>query len=265
MHFAIYNLSTAPQVSRGVLLCCCAAITIQLNRDLQGYNETGGGSSLGFYPSKADIPKADIQFEITDDIPEAPGAIAYHTTDVHGRPLCKLSWNACVQEAGGDLAQALKELTTAISHECVEAEGNPYVRGWSDGNDGKTEFCEEWCDPVQDQWYEIPVEITDPDTHGVNVIMSIAVSDFVTTRWFEPSGPGPYNFLHEKQPVKPLHKTAGGYIIKRTGGPAGDTIQDFGETMSESAKASKTVHGRVARWGVLSAVDDRAVSLPDPV
>jgi hypothetical protein len=161
-------------------------------------------------------------FHLVDDISEAPDALAYHTVEATSmRPVLRLGVRICM--AGGGLPL----LTSAMSHEAVETKCNPYVNRWVDMNDGVTEVCHEACDPVEGDSYEIE---------------GITVSNFVGPRWFS-DGPGPYDFLGRV--LAPFTMTPHGYMVLRTGGPAGTQKQVFGDHVPEKKRAAVTKHGRV--------------------
>lgn len=237
MHFALYSTSKDPAVALA-LPFIAAAIQVQLNRDLQSFNETGGNSTCSSYDDEACVdadPKAaaDVKFECTDEIPEAPNAVAYHTTDANGRPLCKIGWNV-VKSQGGTLMTGPLSLSGGISHECIEAEGDPYCKSWSD-YDAQREVANEWADPVQDESYEIPVP------NGATETL-VTVSNFVTQEWFSDETEGPFDYLGSRSAARQV--SPGGYIELRKGGPSGTTEQVFGEAVSEHVRAQKSAFGR---------------------
>lgn len=247
MHFALYSTSKDPSVALALPLIA-AAIQVQLRRDLESFNETGGNSTCASYGSEADVEAdpqsaADVKFEVTDEIPEAPGAVAYHTTDANGRPLCKIGW-AVVQQSGGSLMRGANSLSVGISHECIEAEGDAYVKSWSD-YDASREVANEWCDPVQDEAYDIPVPTGDATSEPHQLV---AVSNFVTQEWFSDETTGPFDYLGSRSAARQI--SPGGYVELRTGGPSGETQQVFGEAVPQRVRDQKAMYGRRRQaWG----------------
>lgn len=229
MKFALW--SSTPDVPLQACLDVSEACAIQLNRDLQAFNETGAGSTVTAFPDGT-IPIADVSFEVAADIKEAPDAIAFHSVDAQGRPYCKVGWAVCLHVANGDPVAALDVLSSAISHECIEAQEDPYVRSWSDF-DGTQEIANEYADPVEGDSYRISV------SSGA----SMAVSNFVTDRYFS-DGPGPYDFLSKL--TAPRTMSPGGYMVLRTGGPSGTTNQVYGDAMPQWKRYAKAKYSRRA-------------------
>lgn len=144
----------------------------------------------------AAIPPGAFVFVLKDDLPEAPGAIAYHATDGSGVPVAFLALNTC---------QTLDDVSAAISHEVVETWGDPGANRWADGGDG-FEYALELCDAVEGNLYEITT------SSGINV----TVSDFVLPAFFDPGSAWPWDFAEATS--GPFRTASGGYQIRRTSG-----------------------------------------------
>jgi hypothetical protein len=235
MHFAIYSSAKDPNVTFDFLRKVAVAITVQLTQHFQAYFELGASSSVSVYADPSVIPEGARRFEITDEIPEAPDAVAYHSVDARGNPFCKIGWKVCLAMARGIVSEALRQLSIGISHECLEAEADPYVCEWSDMPDGVREVAVEVCDPVESDSYDI-------DVGG----HKIAVSNFVTARWFDSGSPTDrsvkFDYLGKLK--APFTKSSGGYWVVREGGPTGTVTQEFGESVTDEKREQKTKFGR---------------------
>lgn len=238
MHYALINQSKDTAVSQDVLIKIAIALTIQLSQHVAPWCETSPNSNVSVYPDEASVPSADqvIKVFIVDEIPEAPDALAYHTIDAQGRPMCRIGWGV-IKGAGGTLYTGSMSLSGAISHEVVEADNDPYVNFWADFSDTE-EVAEEYCDPVEGDSYNVLVANQD------GTFTDVAVSNFISPRWFS-DGPGPYDFM--KQLRAPRSMSTGGYMVLRTGGPAGKTRQVFGKDMPEWKRVQKVKYGRRAQ------------------
>ncbi len=223
MRFAIHNEAHDPSV--GPQLATIAHALMLQTAEFGSWWETTA-STVEVVTGV--IPAVDILFHIKDSIPEAPDALAYHTTDQHGRPVLVLGWET-IKSNGGTLHTGPNSLSGAMSHEILEATINPYVNGWYDHPDGVREQCAEVCDPVQGNSYEIG---------------GIAVSDFVGPRYFDssPNAPGPYS---RGGTVSPFEIDRNGYGVYRTGGQTGETSQVFGDLVGAHKQNQVIKYGRL--------------------
>jgi hypothetical protein len=161
---------------------------------------------------------------IRDYIPEAPDALAYHTTDARGRPKLVIGWGVVKSNGGTPYTGALS-LSATLSHEVLETIIDPYVNFWAD-LDADHEVALEVCDPVEGDSYEID---------------GVAVSNFVGPRWFS-DGKGPYDFMGRL--TAPRTMSPGGYMVLRKGGPSGSTSQVYGNEMPNWKRTLKAKYGR---------------------
>lgn len=232
MRFALINETTDPQITSTILVGIAEALAVQSQRDVAPWWETVADEfdvfpSLGQVPLNTANQKISI-FHLVDAIPEAPDALAYHTVDSLGRPMLKLGWNA-IRAAGGTMIKGGVSLSSAMSHEAIETRVNPFVRGWEDMNDGVTEVAREACDPVESDSYEVD---------------GVAMSNFVGPRWFSDSE-GPYDFMGTCKAPFTMSSNGGGYMVLRTGGPAGETKEVFGDKVTPERRAHIQSYGRV--------------------
>lgn len=147
-------------------------VTIQLARDYGCDSDARAGSS------PADILPGERVYTFKNGLPEAPGAIAYHSVDGQGVEFGMQDITACTSLYGDGGA------TSAFSHEALETEGDRGCNGWSDDRQG-TLHANERCDAVEVQGYAIDAGDGTQAT----------VSNFLLDTWFIPGSPGPYTFM----------------------------------------------------------------------
>lgn len=191
----------ADQVTPAWLAAVAEAVTTQLARDFGPAWGTGGVSGVTVGDPAA-IPAGAYAFAIVDDLPEAPGAIAYHTVDGKGVPVAYLALRTC---------QTLADVSSAISHEVLETAGDPGANRWADGGDGY-EYALELCDAVESNLYTITT------SNGAEV----SVSDFLLPPFFGGQN-GCLDFMGAVQ--APFSTTVGGYQIRRNAGTGETDIQ----------------------------------------
>jgi hypothetical protein len=130
--------------------------------------------------------------------------VAYHDVTGAAVPVAFLGLDTC---------QVLKDVSTAISHELVEAAGDSDCNLWADDGKG-SEYARELCDAVESNSYCIIAGADGP----------IYVSDFLLPAFFSPGAKGPYSLMQARgaMPCRPsaaAFTTAdGGYQLKRTAG-----------------------------------------------
>ncbi|MDE3097747.1 MAG: hypothetical protein KGK07_17310 [Chloroflexota bacterium] len=218
--YAIVNDSTAPELTH-VALCTMAA-------DIQTAYARDYAPAHGLLPivvvvcAAAEVPAGARQGHLVDEIPEAPGAAAYHTTDAHGRPMIRLGVDACRGE-GGSLLDAISE---ALDHEIKEAAKNPFVNRWLSGPWSGKKVADEPCDPVQGSPYR----------DG-----STLLANFTLPAWGDANDvDGPYDFRGVLS--APFACAPSGYLA------FDDGTQAFGELVPLRKREAIAQHGRVARF-----------------
>jgi hypothetical protein len=191
--------SLAAQVTPAWLARVAAACQKQLTQHASPYY--GGGYIIS---SGASAPSGDSTFEVDWQLPQAPGAEAYH------------DWQDGMVIAFEALATCttLGDVSTGISHEILEILGDPGCNQWADDGTG-FEWARELCDATQGNSYDID---------------GIQVSNFLLPTFFESGAKGPYTYLGTTgaDPVSAPFTTApSGYQIRRSSG-TGET-QVFGQ------------------------------------
>lgn len=181
-----------PQLTPEWLAQVAQATTVQLNRDVATYY--GGDYGVRVGKGSDDVAKGEIVFAIVDALPDAPGAIAYHSVDGQAVPVAFLGLSTC---------KTLDDVSTAISHELCETAGDAPCNLWADDDHGD-EYARELCDPVESWSYRIN---------------GIAVSAFVTPAFFVEDSAPPYFFCPDSPGLTlsgPFTLAPGGYMIERT-------------------------------------------------
>jgi hypothetical protein len=226
VHYAIVNETKKPAVDpnsgekldQTLLLRIADALYKHMATDFAGHWEnlpqTFTVCDLASVPDKASI------LHLVDDIPEAPDALAYHTTDAKGRPVLRLGVQTILAN-GGTLHTGPNSVSSAMSHEVGEA--------WVDPScslvayfDGKKNLCYEAYDPVQGDSYDID---------------GIAMSNFVTSRYFDiDDTQGPWDKLGTLK--GPLTVAVNGYQA------FDDGSQVFGDAVTEHKKEQVRKYGR---------------------
>jgi hypothetical protein len=156
-------------------------------------------------------------FFLVDDIPEAPGALAYHFVQDNGIPAGKIGVKTTLQ--------AGESVSSATSHEAVELQCDIYCETWSYSDQLRCLVATEACDPVQNDTYDIKV--------GDGTM--IQVSNFVTPYYFAESASG-HPLDHLGKVTGPFELASGGYQIRMKGGTVSNV---FGSDVSEALRAGK--------------------------
>jgi hypothetical protein len=126
--------------------------------------------------SPSDREVGEIAVNFRDTIPEAPGALAYHTV-TNGVPDIELG-----VDLFASLTEGQESLSCGLSHEVLEMLGDPGANLWSDRQDaGGHMDARELCDFVQNTSYQA--------SNGVTL------SNFVLGAFFIPASVGPWDFL----------------------------------------------------------------------
>lgn len=175
----------------------------------------------------------DYPFFFVDDIPEAPGALAYHYVQDDGIPAGKIGVKTTL--AAGE------SVSSATSHEAVELQCDIFCASWSYSDRLQCLVATEACDPVQADTYKVKT------ADGTEVV----VSNFVTPYYFTEKPLG--NPLDHMGTLKETFGIAkGGYQIQMK---AGAVKNVFGVDFSEKLRVGKELsHGRTFWRGVTMAL-----------
>jgi hypothetical protein len=241
--FAGDTSALASQITPTWLNRCAMAITQQLNNHVAKYwpDAIGAVCRVG---TKDNLGPGEIAFAIISTLPNAPGDVAYHDTTGADVPIAFIAIDTC---------QTLNDVSTAISHECIETVGNPFCNLFATDSAGM-DWARELCDAVESNWYGIDLMDGQP---------AVNVSDFLTPAFFGPTADGPYNFCatlpansnQASIPISaPFITAAGGYQIQKQSGQ--ETQVQAMEGSKKGAKVKSGKHhwnSRPARIGVKAA------------
>jgi hypothetical protein len=161
-------------------------------------------------------PRA-YQFTFVDEIPEAPGALAYHYVDANtGMPAGKLGVKVTL-DAG-------VTVSSTASHETVELQCDIFCASWSYSDRLACLVATEACDPVQSQSYHIDVDGT-----------LVEVSNFVTPYYFTDDSLG-HPLDHLKSLTQTFAIATGGYQMQVKAG----TVQNvYAEGFNPALRQAK--------------------------
>lgn len=196
--FTIVDLSTLTlseyggPLTRPVLDEIAGALEEQANVHIAP--EWGGSYVVRVAGAESEIQPGEIPVLIRDDLPDAPGAAAYHDK-YKGVPIIYAARNAFSEFLSGQ-----EPLSEGLSHEIAETIGDPSAALWADRGDG-TEEAIELCDRVQQSRYQIG---------------NVTAANFLHRAAFFPEARGPYDYLSVL--IDQQGKTANGYVILRTSG-----------------------------------------------
>lgn len=203
------------------------------------------GTTLALYVARAwgdnliqimhDLDGYPILF--VDDLPEAPGALAYHDNSPTLGPYSKVGVGT-ILGAGGSWLTGSQSVADATLHELLEVAGDPLANRWAD-KDANTSAAQELCDAVENT----SIRMHGQATPG-GPLVDVDVPNFVLPSYFNPYGQPPYDALH-KCPA--AFDASLGYAITRTGGTVTAAFADG--TPDWLVQAKTHVRSRYARRG----------------
>lgn len=160
-------------------------------------------------------------FFFVDDIPEAPGALAYHYVQDDGVPAGKIGVRTTL-DAG-------ESVSVSASHEAVELQCDIFCASWSYSSRLRCLVATEACDPVQGDTYRIG---------------SVDLSNFVTPAYFTDDALGaPLDHLGNLAETFAIAK--GGYQIQMKGGRVTNV---FGDEVPDAVRAGKAASQGRTFW-----------------
>ena len=175
MHVCVVNNST--RVTEADAAAMTAAVEIQAVRDFWPawgirvprvtYGETPGAAVIA----------------VVDTIPGAPaGVLGYHTET--GSVISGFVAASPPLDAGGQVLTGDWSVASVLSHEVLEALGDPRINLWGDDGQGRL-WAYEACDAVEGPSY--PVTLPSGQ--------SVSVSNFLLPAWFDPQAAGKVDHL----------------------------------------------------------------------
>lgn len=162
-----------------------------------------------------------FSIRLVDDLPEAPGALAYHDNDADG-PFIRVGLNT-IQHAGGGWYDGPLSIPSVISHEVCELVGDPTANRWTNDAQG-VNWATELCDAVESDWYSVTT------ADGTDV----SLSNFLLPAYFNPFGAGKLDFMGVLR--TPFEIRSNGYAIREEGG---NITQVFGRDYPDARKPLK--------------------------
>ena len=156
-----------------------AAIQIQVTRDFAPvWNEPATITAL---TKTAPTDPAAMQVFMVDTIQSvAPGALAYHTITSLGKPVGYVGVNDVIADAVSAGISAAQGISTALSHEILEALADPDINLLSSDPTTNTTalYANEVADPVENDAYDYTIDLGDGKP-------PVYVSNFITPAWFQ--------------------------------------------------------------------------------
>jgi hypothetical protein len=234
--FVLIDLTTTATPSElrptpAILTEIAAALQEQIDGEWQEAWDTLAIVRVGSGPDDRDPD--EIAIHLRDAIPEAPGALAYHTV-TNGIPDIEIGVDLFTS-----LTEGLDSVSAGGSHEVLETLGDVGANGWKDKGAGIM-GAEEVADPVQNTCY--------PTKTGPTV------SNFVLPSYFIPGSAGPWDHLgvmktqddisngYEIQAPSPTDVSQAAKDFARDGLPIRGTIRN--------PNVKKHPHSRTYRRGV---------------
>lgn len=244
--YCIVDESTAPELKSSLVPHTDNPL-VTMKRDIQIAFDTDFAPLCGVLPvdirvcALSDAPENARIMHIVDSIDDAPGALAYHTVDDHGRPTLRLGVNQ-IRAVGGSL---LDNVSETLSHEIFETQRNPFVNRYLDGPWQGKKVADEACDPVQGSGYR----------HGQTLI-----SNFTLPAWGDIGDvDGPWDF--QKVLIGPFECAPTGYLA------FDDGSQAFGASMHPLRKTHAENYARTVGYhhpAIQFPPTDSAPAIDDP-
>lgn len=204
MRIGLANASTL--LSDRDVYAMAKAIDAQLNEDYLPAWRRQSSACLFVPGGLRYIRDPDILvLRLVDECDEA-SALGYHTENADGTIWGEIGVKTVLDAGGGVLSAGSSgdSVSAVVSHEAIEAKGNPNVNLWIDGPtviDGKS-------------WAQIAAEDCDPCQAGVYTTEGVLVSEFVLPAWRDPQNKrGPWSNLGSVG--GPLQIAPGGYAVVR--------------------------------------------------
>jgi hypothetical protein len=218
------------KLTPAALAAMALAIQTQLNDDVAP--EWGGAYTVRAGANSKDVRAGETVFAVLKDLPDAPGAIAYH--DVAGNAV-PFALDAIT--LNDNLFGPGVSLSSSISHECCEMAGDLDCNLWADNGNGE-EVAHELCDAVELEGY--PITVT-----SAGAEQAVWVSNFLLKAFFAAGAPAPYDFLsttgqgaNDAPPAAPFQTAngnGGNYQIVRSTTQAQDVTAQGGNAADASA------------------------------
>jgi hypothetical protein len=154
------------------------------------------------------------------DTPDDSGDLGWHWQDSQDRIYGEIFAKPCL-DAGSTALSGTYAVSSVLSHEVCETLGDPFCNVYVDSNRGFM-VAQELCDPVEADTYTVKVRVT---KGSLVSSIDVAVSNFVTPEWFDPTTSVGERFDFLGKCAQPFSMTKGGYWVQM---PVGVETQKFG-------------------------------------
>lgn len=170
---------------------------------------------VSFAADDAHLMPGAWPIQVFDDSDQA-GTLGWHDLGPDGKPYGRVFVNEILQNSGSVLHGALS-VSVTLSHEVLEAAGNPYLNRWEQGPEG-FEYAVELCDACEADSYELD---------------GVSVSNFLLPSYWRKNASG-VRLDYMGSLTEPFSVGRGGYVIRRKDGVIS---QSFGaERLDRAAK-----------------------------
>jgi hypothetical protein len=156
---------------------------------------------------QAEVPKSAWVMALLDT-PDQAGVLGWHWQDDQDHIYSEIFAKPCL-DAGSTALTGPYAVSSVVSHEACETDGDPFCNEWADTGHGIL-VARELSDPVEADTYEID---------------GVAVSNFVLPEWFDPTVSAGEKFDYLGTTTRPFSMSKGGYWVQM---PSGAETQKFG-------------------------------------
>lgn len=197
------------KLSPAALANIAEAVQDQVNNEFA--DEWGARVAVRVGADLNDAQPGEWVYGFEDELPDAPGASAFHSLDNRGIPFALCAITTCGSLYGPD------GVGVDVSHEILETAGDVGANQFANDNHGLLHAVE-MCDAVEIQTYA--------KTCANGTV--VQVSNWLLRAWFNPGAQGPYDYMSSKNlagavaPLGPLQTAKGDggnyQIIAKWGG-----------------------------------------------
>ncbi len=201
MDLYLISASQHPDVTRPLLDRIAEALEFQLYQHAAPFCQTAGVRVFVLSNIEALPDHAGASPLVIYDDPDQAGVLGWHTFNPAEGRIHGTAFVNPVLDNGGSLIEGPNSLSSVLSHEALEAVGDPYVNLFA----------------MMDEETLEPIELSDRVQGDSYDIGGISVSNFLGPRAFR-DGPGPYDWLGKLS--RPWDIAPGGYCQRykiRTG------------------------------------------------
>jgi hypothetical protein len=163
-------------LSPAVLAQIAEAVQDQVNQEFA--DEWGSKATVRVGADENDVQPGEWVYGFVGELPDAPGASAYHDIHGNGVPFALCAVTTCNTLLGPD------GVSVDASHEILETAGDEGANQFANDGHG-TLHAVEMCDAVEIQTYG--------KTCADGTV--VQVSNWLLRAWFNPGAPAPYDYM----------------------------------------------------------------------